>query len=86
MYRLFLRQGRVEKYDRPHLILNFGKLKEILAWPMPFFPLTKIILLTLNFYLRFLSQIFLKLGAFEITQRSLCFSRLSLVAVFCCSQ
>ena len=34
---------------------------------MPFFPLIGIILLTLNFYLMFLSQIFLKLGAFEIT-------------------
>ena len=73
MYWLFLRRGRVEKYDRPHLRLNFWKLKEILAWPMPFFPLTTIILLTLGFYLDFLSQIFPKLCTFEITGRFLCF-------------
>ena len=35
---------------------------------MPFFPLIGIILLTLNFYLVFLSQIFLKFSAFEITE------------------
>ena len=40
---------------------------------MPLFPLTRIILLTLGFYLDFLSQIFPKLYAFEITGRFLCF-------------
>ena len=40
---------------------------------MPFFPLTGINLLTLDFYLDFLSQIFPKLYAFEITGRFLCF-------------
>ena len=40
---------------------------------MPFFPLTRIILLTLNFYLGFLSEIFSKLCAFEITQGFLSF-------------
>ena len=40
---------------------------------MPFFPLTRIILLTLAFYLDFLSQIFPKLCAFEIAGRLLCF-------------
>ena len=35
---------------------------------MPFFPLIGIILLTLNFYLVFLSQIFSKLSALEITE------------------
>ena len=35
---------------------------------MPFFPLIGIILLTLNFYLVFLYQIFSKLSAFEITE------------------
>ena len=45
------------KNDRPHLKLDFWKLKEILVWPMPFFPLTRINLLTLAFYFDFLSQI-----------------------------
>ena len=40
---------------------------------MPFFPLTRIILLTLGFYLDFLSQIYPKLCTFEITGRILCF-------------
>ena len=39
---------------------------------MSFFPLTRIILLTLGFYLDFLSQIFPKLCDFEITERFLC--------------
>ena len=40
---------------------------------MPFFPLTRIILLTLDFYFKFLSQIFPKLCALEITGGFLCF-------------
>ena len=40
---------------------------------MPFFPLIRIILLTLGFYLEFISQIFPKLCAFEITGGFLCF-------------
>ena len=49
MYWLFLRRGQVKKYDRPYLRLDFWELKEILAWQMSFFPLTRIILLTLGF-------------------------------------
>ena len=54
--------------DRPHLELDFWELNEFLGWPMPFFPLTGIILLTLAFYFDFLSLIFPKLCTLKILQ------------------